>query len=219
MNVRKKRILIISDSLALPRIKPEEVLYEDTYPYMLRGNYEILQISFGGGTIKEIVHQAHYYLSYKPDIIILHSGIVDCAYRAFPVFVDKGAVYSKFLDLYKRTLAKIISPRFLRNLFRYRYTKPLDFEASLHVLRNDFPNAKLLAIGIVQASSDYVKLIPGIDKSIVQYNDIIKRVVGPGFIDLSELPTDGVMSDHHHINKIGHRFIYTSIIDILRQDA
>ena len=214
-----KRILIISDSLALPRSKPEEMLYEDTYPYMLRSDYEVFQISFGGGTIKEIVHQTHYYLSYKPDIIILHLGIVDCAYRTFPVFVDKGAVYSKFLDLYRRALAKIISPRFLRRLFRFRYTKPSDFETSLYVLKKEFPDSKLLAIGIVPASNDYVKLVPGIDKSIIQYNDIIKRVVGPGFINLSELPTNGVMSDHHHINRIGHQFIYTNILDTLRQDA
>ena len=162
-----KRILIISDSLALPRSKPEEVLYEDTYPFMLRRDYEVFQISFGGGIIKEIVHQAHYYLPYKPD----------------------------------------------------RYTKPSDFETSLYVLKKDFPNAKLLAIGIVPASNDYVKLIPGIDKSIVQYNAIIKRVVGPSFISLSELPTNAVMSDHHHINKIGHQFIYKNILGILRQDA
>jgi|LSQX01.3.fsa_nt_gb hypothetical protein len=214
-----KRILIISDSLALPRSKPEEVLYEDTYPFMLRRDYEVFQISFGGGIIKEIVHQAHYYQPYKPDIIILHLGIVDCAYRAFPVFVDKGAVYSKFLDQYRRAIAKIISPCFLRRLFRFRYTKPSDFETSLYVLKKDFPNAKLLAIGIVPASNDYVKLIPGIDKSIVQYNAIIKRVVGPSFISLSELPTNAVMSDHHHINKIGHQFIYKNILGILRQDA
>ena len=61
----KKRILIISDSLALPRSNPEETLYEETYPYLLKKDYEVMQLSYGGGTIGEIVHQAHYYITYK----------------------------------------------------------------------------------------------------------------------------------------------------------
>lgn len=211
----KKRILIISDSLALPRSNPEETLYEETYPYLLKKDYEVMQLSYGGGTIGEIVHQAHYYITYKPDCIILQSGIVDCAYRAFPLIIDKGALYSKVIDLYRRCVAKILSPRFLRKVLRIRYTKPKDFEASLCKLGEDFPNVRLVAIGIVPASTDYEKIVPGIGRSIVQYNSIIKSVVKSGFIDLSELPEYCIMSDHHHINKQGHQYIYNQLLDIL----
>ena len=215
---KKKRILIISDSLALPRSKPEQTLYEDTYPYMLGKDYEVFQISFGGGTIKEIVHQAHYYRSYNPDYIVLQSGIVDCAYRAFPVFVDKGAVYSGFLDLYRRVLAKIIPPRILRRVFRYRYTNPKDFEASIISLKEAFPGTKILAIGIIPASKEYAELVHNIDKSISQYNAILERNMATGFINLSDMPENGVMSDHHHLNKFGHQFIVNKILDIIKQD-
>lgn len=215
---KNKRILVISDSLALPRSKPEVTLYEDTYPYLLKRDFEVLQISFGGGTIKEIVHQARYYRSYKPDYIVLQSGIVDCAYRAFPVFVDKGAVYSKVLDLYRRALARIIPPRCLRKAFKFRYTKPLDFEKSLCQLKEDFSEAKLLAIGIVPASKEYVELVPGIDKSIASYNAILEQIVGLGYINLLEMPSDGVMSDHHHINSIGHKYIYDEIIRLMNRE-
>lgn len=48
-------------------------------------------------------------------------------------------------------------------------------------------------------------------------NDIIKRVMGPGFINLSELPTNGVMSDHHHLNKKGHNYLYLRIEEFLEK--
>lgn len=215
---KNKRILVISDSLALPRSKPEQTLYEDTYPYMLRKDYEVFQLSFGGGTIKEIVHQANYYLSYNPDYVILQSGIVDCAYRAFPLFVDKGAVYSGLLDLYRRVLARVIPPRILRRVFRFRYTNPQDFEASIITFKEMFPNARILAIGIIPASKEYVELVHDIDKSISQYNAILERNIATGFINLSNMPEKAVMSDHHHLNKFGHQFTFNKIQDIIKQD-
>lgn len=215
---KKKRILVISDSLALPRKNPEETLYEDTYPYMLKNDYEVLQLSYGGGTIKEIVHQAHYYLSFNPDYIILQSGIVDCAYRAFPLIVDKGALYSNFLNLYRRIIAKLIKPRRLRNFFKFRYTQPDEFQNNLSLLKKEFSSSKLIAIGIVNGSKEYEKVVPGISKSIDQYNELLKKYFPHGFIDLSEMGSECVMSDCHHINKQGHFYIYKKLVSVLKEE-
>ena len=73
-----KRILLLTDSLAMPREEPELTLYEDTYPYLLRKKYEVFQFSKGGGLMKEFVEQTFYYNQYRPDVVILQIGIVDC---------------------------------------------------------------------------------------------------------------------------------------------
>lgn len=212
-----KRILVISDSLALPRSKPEETLYEETYPYLLRRDFEVLQISFGGGTIKEIVHQAHYYVSFNPDIVVLQSGIVDCAFRAFPVSIDKGSIYSKTINLYKRIVAHIISPRSLRRYLRIRYTKPTDFLTSLNELTEMFDGSVVIGVGIVPASKEYETIIPGIADSISEYNSMIESVVGTNnFISLYDMSKEGIMSDFHHINSIGHKYIYNRILEVIK---
>ena len=213
---QNKRILIITDSLALPRSKPEVTLYEDTYPYLLQKKYRVLQLSYGGGTIKEIVHQAHYYLSFNPDFIILQSGIVDCAYRAFPLIIDKGSLYSKTIDIYRTVVAKLLNPKKLRRVFRFRYTKPQEFQNTLTSLKDDFPNTTLIAIGIVQGSIEYEKKVPGISDSIKCYNNLLIEAVGSSrFVDLTDMSPECVMSDCHHINKKGHLYIYNRLITML----
>ena len=211
----EKRVLVISDSLALPRNRPERTLYEETYPFLLQNHFTVLQLSYGGGTIKEILHQASYYTSYNPDVVIIQSGIVDCAYRAFPLFVDKGATYSKILYFYKRVIARIIPPRFLRRHLRIRYTSPSEFKLALDDLKSKFAKSIIVAVGIVPASDEYEKLVPGIKKSIIQYNTIIKDSKSVDyFIDLGKMSLNCVMSDHHHINKNGHLYIFKAIESI-----
>lgn len=78
-----KRIILFTDSLALPRMVPEVTSYEDTYPYLLRKEFEVFQYSRGGTRIVDLSDQAPYYQQYKPDCVIIQSGIVDCAPRAF----------------------------------------------------------------------------------------------------------------------------------------
>ena len=81
----EKRIVIISDSCALPR---EELPYEKTYFYLLKKflpNYDIINTSTRGNTISNIIrNKDDYYLLYNPDILIVHIGIVDLYPRPYP---------------------------------------------------------------------------------------------------------------------------------------
>ena len=83
VNHSMKRLLLFTDSSALPRRSPEITYYEETYPYMLKKHFDVVQYSREGTRIVDIAEQAHYYQQYKPDIVILKCGIVDCAPRAF----------------------------------------------------------------------------------------------------------------------------------------
>lgn len=45
----KKRILILTDSLGLPRTEPQLVKYEETYISLLRKDgYDVVNLSMGG---------------------------------------------------------------------------------------------------------------------------------------------------------------------------
>ena len=79
--MKKLKVLILTDSLGLPRTSPENLAYEDTWCYSLKDKYDVLQISIGGGVIGEIYKQCQYYKGFKPDIVIIQMGIVDCAPR------------------------------------------------------------------------------------------------------------------------------------------
>lgn len=81
----KRRILVITDSLGLPRDYPERCIYSDTWPALLKKDGHIIhQISIGGATVSELADQLlSYHLSFCPDVVLFQSGIVDCAPRAF----------------------------------------------------------------------------------------------------------------------------------------
>ena len=97
---------MFTDSLAMPREEPEETLFEDTYPYLLRKDYEVFQFSKGGGLMNEFVEQSFYYNQYKPDIIILQIGIVDCCPRAFSKFEEVIFHSNRVLGLVRRFISK-----------------------------------------------------------------------------------------------------------------
>ena len=57
------KVLILTDSLSLPRTKPEQVDYYQTWPRLLEKKMpgEYVSIGIGGGTSTEIVNQATIY--------------------------------------------------------------------------------------------------------------------------------------------------------------
>ena len=80
---------------------------------------------------------------------------------------------------------------------------------------NEFSNLfkhKLFWIGILPACMLYNLKVPGLDSNIINYNRIIRDILKDHFIDMSDFPESGFMSDFHHPNSEGHLFIYNKII-------
>ena len=213
----KKRILILGDSLCLPRKHPEKVSLYQTWPSLLNNDahFEIIQIAIGGGTLKTLNEQSAYYVASEPDIVIIQSGIVDCAPRALG-WLEREIVNAN------RPLGFLIHHFFPINLMRkYRkktYTKKTHFRKLIKELANRYVNSQIIWIGIVPASNEYEKIVPGISKNIVIYNNIIASeiVVSRGvFLNVTSIPKDGIMTDHHHLNIKGHRWLYEEILVLL----
>src|SRR5688500_17972440 len=96
MSDPKKKILIITDSLGLPRAVPEVCSYEQTWPFLLNNaGYQIHQVSIGGATVSELYRQLEYHYLFLPDLVIVQSGIVDCAPRALGKF--ESLLLNKFI--------------------------------------------------------------------------------------------------------------------------
>lgn len=209
-----KKILVIGDSLCLPRKKPEIVEYNDTWPYLLKNTnkFEIVQIAIGGGSIRDLYEQTSYYKCYNPDIVIVQSGIVDCAPRAL------GKIEREIINS-SRILSAIFNRFFPLNFVRrYRHvtlTRDDIFKQNAHQIIETFSGSKLIWIGILPASNQYEKMLPGISNNIKKYNEIITseiKVFGASFIATDMMQMDLIMTDHHHLNKNGHKWIFERLI-------
>lgn len=210
-----RRIVIFSDSLALPRKEPQETIYEDTYPFLLRDRYEVFQFSKGGGLIQELVSQAFYFKQYKPDMVILHCGIVDCACRAFTHKEELFFQSNIIGKIIRKLLSTIITTKRIRNFRRKSWTTPKDFVRHLEQLKQQFSNIPVFALSILPVSCEYESKVPGIKFKVEKYNELLKESFGDKLIDLSDIQQIGIMSDGHHLTKAGHQYVLKKIIEKL----
>lgn len=204
------KIQIFSDSLALPREIPQKVYYEETYSAKLSKDHIVAQYSKGAGTIKDLLDQTFYYKMFCPDVVILQSGIVDCSPRPFTQFEEHFFTLNLFTKGCKAILKRITKP-WLRTVRKVAWTKPKKFKYYCEQLKSVYPNIPILSIGILPPRPEYEKLAKGISKRILEYNKILLDVFGENFIDMSDMPDEGIMSDHHHMTVIGHQFVYDKI--------
>lgn len=208
-----KRIVLFTDSLAMPREEPEVTFYEDTYPSLLKNNYEVFQFSKGGGLMNEFVEQTFYYNQYNPDIIILQIGIVDCGPRAFSKLEEDFFKSNRLFRFIRRIISKTGLSKKIRNIRRLSWTSSKAYRRGCEFFITKFPNSKVFALSIVPTSSEYEKQVPGISKKIENYNKILKDVFKQNLINLDSIPAEGIMSDHHHLTKVGHQYVYEKIIE------
>lgn len=211
------RILFVTDSLALPRDKPEVLSYESTYPQLIKKEIpsaEIQQLSIGGATIDELNRASKYYTSFKPDVVIVQSGIVDCAPRTMTKFGRQ--FWSKIPLLGKGVLAMVSSnAATFRKLRNTNYTKPKDFVKWLSRLNETLADAKIIHIAIMPSSDAYEQKLPGVTSRIEQYNALLaansSKIIG------QNMTTDMLMSDHHHLNTKGHQALANDLVVSIKE--
>jgi hypothetical protein len=212
--LKKKILFILTDSVALPK-REAETIWEDTYIYKLRERYDkthnIINVSIGGASIKDLRNQVNYYKILNPEIVILHCGIVDASPRAF------GRIEMETIK--KLRLFRLTKPfvSFLRKNRAHHYAKPILFKEHVKIIKKELNAEKFLLIGIIPASKKYEDKLPGISKSIIEYNNILK--LEQGFICADSIPKEGISRDFHHINKIGQMFFLNKLIKVLDEES
>lgn len=213
------KILVLTDSLGLPRDAPQDLSYEETWPFFLsqQKNVKLLQSSIGGGTSFDLYKQTIYLKSFNPDIVILQVGIVDCAPRALSY--HENIIYNNWW-ITRKILGQVI-PRWgntIRKIRNIRFVNKEEFRINLKRIVELLPNIKIYAIGIIPASIEYENFLPNITISIKEYNYILKEIFPETYIDTFELDQQYVMTDHHHPNKKGHKLIFEIIMNRLHNE-
>jgi lysophospholipase L1-like esterase len=205
------RILLLTDSLSLPRAHKEDIVnWEDIYPNLLRRalpENEFIHVGIGGATITELLRQQNYYSLVLPDLVILHCGIVDCAPRALSQLEQEVIKHFHLVRLFKPFISS------LRKCRGTTYTKSHKFEEALIEFKTKFPGKPIASIGILPGTHEYEKLAPGIIRNIVLYNRILSKHTI--YIDNSDFPHEGILADHHHLSATGHKIIFERIKQLL----
>lgn len=220
MRGKRVRIIVLSDSLGRPRpnLKPEEATeYEQTYGYLLRvaraasDEVEIANVSSLDSI--EALHWSQHMVAYRrPDFVIFHFGINDCAPRLF----KKGG---RALTL-QPWFRKLTKDFFLRKMSRYRrhitrlrpitFTKPDEFERNfrqiIEEVRAYSPHVQFLAISIALAPEWLNRRSTGINANVCRYNAVIERIFGENYVEINDFTggESGMLSDGIHLTAGTH---------------
>jgi acyl-CoA thioesterase-1 len=213
-----KKILVLTDSLGLPRSKPEVVTDEQCWAYRMTSmsDYSWYLYQRGGYTSDDFIKDSSNYLSaFSPDIVIIQMGIVDCAPRALSkkelAFISLVPFIGKRIKLLiKKNRQKIILYR------KLTYVDKEKFKINLQRLKRIFQNADFIAIPILPANQEYEYSSPGVSDKIWLYNQVLKAEFDT--IDLfNDINiTDLIMSDNHHLNAKGHDHVCTVLKQYLQ---
>lgn len=201
-----KRILLLTDSLALPREKPEFCAFEDSWPQLLKQTnlFEIHQCSIGGATSTDLLRQAHYYNTFNPDIVIVQVGIVDCT----PRFISKKEKYllAKIPVLGNKLIGYLNNP-FVRERRNITYISKKEFLENLKKIKKLFKNKSKLFFVEIIGGEGYETLLPRVDDNINVYNNLLNEVS-----EVVRYNQKGItMSDYHHLNENGHFCLFEAI--------
>ncbi|MBX9268134.1 SGNH/GDSL hydrolase family protein [Chromobacterium violaceum] len=222
----RPRVLIIADSLALPR---DDVAYEHTWPGMLEERLPTVtwinraqRLSTSERLNGEGNQGADCLELYQPDLVVLQLGICDCAPRV----------------LHRRTAAYVyrlpfgLGERFSSWLSRWRGRKisncfvPLtDYESNLrdYLIRAAAHGTKVIALATLPPSNPLVSNNPLIGRQIDAYNEALDRLA-ERFSCLSVLyPFRGLdlidglfVEDGYHLNEKGALRIAAALEPLVR---
>ncbi len=208
--MNKIKILVFSDSLGLPRNVPQTVNWDETWVQLLSSNYDVQYCSIGGATVSDLFRQTAYYKMFNPDLVIVQSGIVDCAPRALTEFEKTILEKNSLLNtIFKKYFTKERQIKY-RNRRKITLTSISDFKNIILEFKKCFEK-KIVWVEILPVSNAYEKMVPGITRNATFYNNLIEEVFEENTVKLDNLKPDCLMSDHHHPNKEGHLHIFNEV--------
>ena len=204
------RLVILGNSLSMPR-PGDRIMYEDIYPYILANpDLEVINRSKRVNDI-EIQSMEQNIVDdvddLRPDYLVIHLGIVDCAPRIF------SKNNRKLLSLLPGSVVNYIV-RFVSK-HRYAITKSrrisfVDIELFETCLRNMLirirkktPHINIIILKILQTNKRNIERSYNFDSNIEKYNNVIERVSHEFnlFVKLIDINkhNDGLLEDGIHI--------------------
>lgn len=234
----QKRVSLFADSLALPRDKGwGDVAFEDTYPYLLEealrkipafSHFIFINRAQRFRTIIKTAEELLDFVSLpSADYVIIHCGIVDCAPRVFTA--SQREVISCLPSMIRGFIVKL-SGFFRRPIISCLtqnkcYVSIDDFRQALdQVLSTKKSDRKFILLNIIVPSDALEQRSPGFKENARKYNFEIKDAAdrhGAVFIDVNAYVESrgghkAMTVDDMHVNKAGHKFIATKLVEIIQ---
>ena len=234
-------IRVYGDSLSMPR-QQYGIPYYETYPELFKKELKkkfsgfdvnLYNRSQGGSDIrrlfKTIKRDGDYFLNNNLEIIIIQSGIVDCAPRPIPQRVRKiiekiknQFLQEKIISYIRKNRANFIK---IKGDKPFRKTSPSAYKTILNrmVRLLNGKNNNILLINIPPTFENLNQRSPGLQSSIKFYNNIIKKTINninSEDIKLADVYTfinndpNGIkkyISDGIHITKEAHK-LYCNLL-------
>lgn len=216
MNTAHRRILLITDSLAFPRVTPEFVRYEDTYVALLKRRFpdwDFIHVGRGGATIVDLYkHTTYFHGTINPDLVIMQCGIVDCAPRTLTQIEQQILLRVPPLKGVLGPFVKRFSKQ-IRRIRKITYTPLPVFSEYVKNFEALYGNVHW--IEVLPASEGYDQLVCGVSNNINEYNKIIRS---RKYISTENVSTDCIMTDFHHLNVLGHRKIFEKLAELMASE-
>ena len=238
----KIKIAIISDSMAMPRgEKVGNISYESTYPIILEDNFNkffsidkaprLIVRGKRSRTIMQVKEEWTEVIDFiKPQTVVIHVGITDCAPRilgetkrklvdGIKIDIKKNGI----INYLKRNRTKLI----LKNPTKRFVTKEVFEKEYKNIISHLTPKThKIIFIGILNVSDDLEKKSPGYLESVKLYNSVLssgadnKKIY---FLDVNkEFEQNNFnecrLEDGYHYSIKGNGIVAGALFDILKHD-
>lgn len=217
----QKNILIVGDSLGLPR---KNMPYINTWPFLLSSkltNFHFilkLQRALTTETINSGLSE-DWLEFYYPKNVILQVGIVDCS----PRYIKNRGLTMKILAVLPSFLKAFfwqIIKRFSSRKCKYADVSLKGFQANIEKYIQRCENIgveRIFIIKIARSGSNMIKQNPKILKQIDLYNAVFERVAhcknNCTLISTLEKANDNYfLEDGYHLNEYGNKQVFEDIL-------
>lgn len=217
------RVLCIGDSLGLPR---DGCPYEKSWFYKLTKKYqniEFVDYFKRGLMITETVNLYNmYYAEYKPDIVIIQTGICDCA----PRYINSNNIFWKIifsllchlgLESIFWKVIKLVRSRSQKCV----YTSESVFQQMYSKLINRFVSdnvKKIIIVKIGHAANSVIAKNRNFNLNVDRYNSVIDKIAAENkniiqTIDPLNNVNEDLFVDGYHCNGNGMEKVFLDIVN------
>ena len=216
------KILIIGDSNCIPRFsksKKDMLPLEKTYIFMLKKklkNFLFSEVIWGGITTSMLINYSiGYYKHWRPDYIIVHSGVNDVKTQLFSEKMNQRIfrIFKMFSFNQKNFKTNVIyNPSYLK----FKNTNKVSlikFIEDAEKLKKNFKKSKIIWIGI-HSNKNINKERPDTFRSVSIFNEKLKKLFDKNFID-NDFKYIFFRKDGYHLNHLGHKDLYKKILKLI----
>lgn len=209
------KVLFLTDSLGTPRLVPSPVFDDDVWTYRVVASQRARIAPFFytlNGLHTGLMRQglANVLGAFRPEIVILQIGIVDCAPKALKE--NELKVVTRLPAVLNRPIHRFVKRNYqaLVKLRDITYVSRDDFRANLRAVAEHFSRASFVVVPIGPPNTAYKAKNPLMERNIGDYNDVLASVFGDAFaaeiyagVDLEAF----YLADNHHLSPHGHRTV------------